>query len=70
MDVRHARQCDQQSVFSRFSSLLLPLPTTAFTMTAKRKAMAEELEARADRNGNRRPTEREIALGLQARKRF
>ena len=48
-----------------------PLPTNAFsTVTAKRKGMAKELEARTESNGYRRPTERQIALGLQARKLF
>jgi hypothetical protein len=43
----------------RFFSLLLPLPTAAFTIMAKRKATAEELEARAESNGYRRGAHRE-----------
>ena len=39
---------------------LLPLPTAAFsTIMAKRKATAEELEARAESNGYRREAHRE-----------
>jgi hypothetical protein len=39
---------------------LLPLPTAAFsTIMAKRKATAEELEARAESNGYRRGAYRE-----------
>jgi hypothetical protein len=57
-------QFDQQRVLSRFSSLLLllllPLPTAAFsTIMAKRKATAEELEARAEFNGYKRGAYRE-----------
>jgi hypothetical protein len=45
-------QFDQQRVLSRFFSLL---PTAAFsTIMAKRKATAEELEARAKSNGYKR----------------
>jgi hypothetical protein len=57
-------QFDQERVLSRFFSLLLPLPTAAFsTIMAKRKATAEELEARAESNGYKRgPTERKTAL--------
>src|SRR5204862_6009596 len=58
-------QFDQQRVLSRFFSLLLPLPTTAFSTTmAKRKATAEELEAQAESNGYKRGgrTERKTAL--------
>jgi hypothetical protein len=40
---------DQQCLLSRFFSLLLPLPTVAFSTTmAKRKATAEELEAQTN----------------------
>jgi hypothetical protein len=47
-------------VLSRFFSLLLPLPTAAFsTIMAKRKATAEELEAQAESNGYKRGTHRE-----------
>jgi hypothetical protein len=53
-------QFDQQRVLSRFFSLFLPLPTAAFsTIMAKRKATAEELEARAESNGYRRGAYRE-----------
>ena len=53
-------QFDQQRVLSRFFSLLLPLPTAAFsTIMAKRKATAEELEARAESNGYKRGAHRE-----------
>jgi hypothetical protein len=52
-------QFDQQRVLSRFFSLLLPLPTAAFSIMAKRKATAEELEARAESNGYRRGAYRE-----------
>jgi hypothetical protein len=48
-------QFNQQRVLSRFFSLLLPLPTAVFsTIMAKRKATAEELEARAESNDYRR----------------
>jgi hypothetical protein len=47
-------------VLSRLFSLLLPLLTAAFSTTmAKRKATAEELEARAESNGYKRRTYRE-----------
>src|ERR1700733_2515838 len=53
-------QFNQQRVLSHFSSLLLPLPTAAFsTIMAKRKATAEELEARAESNGYERGPHRE-----------
>jgi hypothetical protein len=53
-------QFDQQRVPSRFFSLLLPLPTAVFsTIMAKRKATAEELEARAESNGYKRGAYRE-----------
>jgi len=53
-------QFDQQRVLSRFFSLLLPLPTAAFsTIIAKRKATAEELEARGESNGCREGAYRE-----------
>jgi hypothetical protein len=46
-------------MLSRFFSLL-SLPTAAFsTITAKRKATAKELEARAESNGYKRRTHRE-----------
>ena len=52
-------QFDQQRVLSRFFSLLLPLPTAAFsTIIAKRKATAEELGA-AESNGYKRGAYRE-----------
>jgi hypothetical protein len=45
---------------SRFFSLLLPLRTATFsTIMAKRKATAEELEARAESNGYKRGAHRE-----------
>ncbi len=47
-------------MLSRFFSLLLSLPTAAFsTITAKRKATAEELEAQAESNGYKRGAHRE-----------
>jgi hypothetical protein len=47
-------------VLSRFFSLLLPLPTAAFsTIMAKRNATAEELEAQAESNGYKRGAHRE-----------
>jgi hypothetical protein len=47
-------------MLSRFFSLLLPLPTAAFsTIMAKRKATAEELEAQAKSNGYKRGARRE-----------
>jgi hypothetical protein len=47
-------------LLSRFFSLLLPLPTAAFSTTmAKRKATAEELEAQAESNGYKRGAHRE-----------
>jgi hypothetical protein len=47
-------------VLSRFFSLLLPLPTAAYsTIMVKLKATAEELEARAESNGYKRGTYRE-----------
>jgi hypothetical protein len=47
-------------VLSRFFSLLLPLPTAAFsTIMAKRNATAEELEAQAKSNGYKRGAHRE-----------
>jgi hypothetical protein len=50
-------------VLSRFFSLLLPLPTAAFTITAKRKATAEEPDARAESNAIEEGlTERKTAL--------
>ncbi len=53
-------QFDQQRLLSRFFSLLLPLPTAAFSTTmAKRKATAEELEAQAESNGYKRGAHRE-----------
>jgi hypothetical protein len=53
-------QFDQQRVLSRFFSLLLSLPTAAFsTIMAKRKTTVEELEARAESNGYRRGAYRE-----------
>jgi hypothetical protein len=53
-------QFDQQRVLSRFFSLFLPLPTAAFsTIMAKRKARAEEPEARAESNGYKRGAHRE-----------
>jgi hypothetical protein len=53
-------QFDQQRVLSRFFSLLLPLPTAAFsTIMAKRKATIEELGARAESNGYKRGAHRE-----------
>jgi hypothetical protein len=53
-------QFDQQRVLSRFFSLLLPLPMATFsTIMAKRKATAEELEARAESNGYKRGAHRE-----------
>jgi hypothetical protein len=59
-------QFDQQRVLSRFFlppspsfSLLLPLPTAAFTIMAKQKATTEELEARAESNGYKRGAHRE-----------
>jgi hypothetical protein len=53
-------QFDQQRVLSRFFSLLLPLPTAAFsTIMAKRKATAEEPKARAESNGYKRGAHRE-----------
>jgi hypothetical protein len=66
-------QFDQQRMLSRFFSLLppsflppllLPLPAAPFsTIMAKRKATAEELEARAESNGYKRGrTERKTAL--------
>jgi hypothetical protein len=46
-------------VLSSFFSLLLPLPTAAFsTIMAKRKATAEELEARAESNDYNRGAHR------------
>jgi hypothetical protein len=49
-------------VLSRFFSLLL-LPTAAFTIMAKRKATAEELDARAESNAIEEGlTERKTAL--------
>jgi hypothetical protein len=64
LQVKHYRMSGlkkyQQRVLSRFFSLLLPLPTAAFsTITAKRKATAKELEARAESNGYKRKTHRE-----------
>jgi len=39
-------------MLSRFFSLLLPLPTAAFsTIMAKRKATVKELETQAESNG-------------------
>jgi hypothetical protein len=53
-------QFDQQRPLSHFFSLLLPLPTAAFSTTmAKRKATAEELEAQAESNGYKRGAHRE-----------
>jgi hypothetical protein len=59
-------QFDQQRVFSRFFllpsppfSLLLPLPTAAFTIMAERKATTKELGARAETNGYKRGAHRE-----------
>jgi hypothetical protein len=53
-------QFDQQRVLSRFFSLLLPLPTAAYsTIMAKRKGTAEKLKARAESNGYKRGTHRE-----------
>jgi hypothetical protein len=64
-------QGHQQRVLSRFFSLLLPLPTaaasppssssstTTTTIMAKRKAMVEEVEARAESNGYKRGAHRE-----------
>jgi hypothetical protein len=50
-------------VLSRFFSLLLPLPTAAFTITVKRKVTAEELDARAESNAIEEGlTERKTAL--------
>jgi hypothetical protein len=47
-------------VLFRFFSLLLPLSTAAFSIImAKRKATAEELEARAESNGYKRGAHRE-----------
>jgi hypothetical protein len=56
-------------VLSRFFSLLLPLPTAAFsTIMAKRNATAEELEAQAKSNGYKEgPTERKTALETTGR---
>jgi len=52
-------QFDQLRVLSRSFSLL-PLPMAAFsTIMAKRKAMAEELDARAESNGYKRGAHRE-----------
>ena len=46
--------------FSHFFSLLLPLPTAAFsTIMAKRKATTEQLGARAESNGYKRGAHRE-----------
>ena len=48
-------QFDQQRVLSRFLSLSLSLSTAVlFTIMAKRKATAEELDARAESNGYKR----------------
>jgi hypothetical protein len=53
-------QFDQQRVLSRFFSLLLPLPTAAFsTIMAKRKVTAEEPLARAESNGYKKGAHRE-----------
>ena len=53
-------QFHQQRALSRFFSLLLPLPTAAFsTIITKRKATAEELEAQAESNGYKRERHRE-----------
>jgi hypothetical protein len=53
-------QFDQQRALSAFFSPFLPLPTATFsTIIAKRKATAEELEARAESNGYRRGAYRE-----------
>jgi hypothetical protein len=47
-------------VLSRIFSLLLPLPTAAFsTIMTKRKAAAEELEARPESNGYKRGAHQE-----------
>jgi hypothetical protein len=51
-------QFDQQRVLSRSFSLL-PLPTAAFSIMAKRKATTEELGARAESNGYKRGAHRE-----------
>jgi hypothetical protein len=53
-------QFDQQCLLSRFFSLLLPLPTAAFSTTmAKRKATAEELKVQAESSGCKRRVYRE-----------
>jgi hypothetical protein len=47
-------------VLSHFFSLLLPLPTAAFsTIMTKRKATAKEPEALAESNGHKRRAYRE-----------
>jgi hypothetical protein len=55
-------QFNQQRILSRFLSLLLPLPTAAFAIMAKRKATADELEARAESNGYKGPTKMKTTL--------
>ena len=55
-------QFDQQRVLSRFFSLL-PLPTAVYSIMAKRKATAEELEARAESNGYKRGAHQEEESG-------